>query len=116
MLAFVEPRILKINKDHLGAARGGIIASIVFYAVLALLLRCTVMRTTLHKDHISLVKREVEMQRRPSVSYLSHDEHLVPNRTASLPSPEEIHYDHDDHEHVDHKDIDLAPVNSGASI
>ena len=67
MLAFVEPRNLKINPKNVTESRVALIISVVFYFILCVTLKLTVMRQAISKDHIDLVKREIEMQRRNSV-------------------------------------------------
>lgn len=62
----MEPRILKINPKNLGEAKAGLVSSTIFYLVVAILLRLTIMRPTISKDEIQLVKREFEMMNRPA--------------------------------------------------
>lgn len=90
LLAFIAPKQLKIQKDSVGTARVSLIASVIFYVVIALILRITVMRsppgppqhiqkkgTEDHqKSFIEMANRNVQVRRRsdaraPSVNNLT---------------------------------------------
>lgn len=61
-MAFVEPRLLKISAKSLTESRTGLLSATAFYLVLALLLKFTVMRPTITKENLELVRREVELR------------------------------------------------------